>query len=97
MLDEAPKYPEGTGLRFQIKAAKDIAVVKKLAAIKLQHLTPRTRMLASREARSHCSRVERLLEVGRDADCDPRAFVPAASELRLLHLASAARNGISQS
>ena len=37
MLDEAPKYPEGTGLRFQIKAAKEIAVVKKLAAIKLQH------------------------------------------------------------
>ena len=37
MLDDAPKYPEGTGLRFQIKAAKDMAVVKKLAAIKLQH------------------------------------------------------------
>jgi len=37
VLDEAPKYPEGTGVRFQIKAAKDIAVVKKLAAIKLQH------------------------------------------------------------
>ena len=36
MLDEAPEYPEGTGLRFQIKAVKDIAVVKKLAAIKLQ-------------------------------------------------------------
>ena len=37
MLDDAPKYPEGTGLRFQIKAAKDMAVVRKLAAIKLQH------------------------------------------------------------
>jgi hypothetical protein len=37
MLDEAPKYPEGTGVRFQIKAAKDIALVKKLAAIKLQY------------------------------------------------------------
>ena len=37
MLDEALRYPEGTGLRFQIKAAKDIAVVKKLAVIKLQH------------------------------------------------------------
>ena len=37
MLDEAPKYPEGTGLRFEIKTAKDIVVVKKLAAIKLQH------------------------------------------------------------
>lgn len=37
MLDEAPKYPEGTGLRFEIKTVRDIAVVKKLAAIKLQH------------------------------------------------------------
>lgn len=37
MLDEAPKYPEGTGLRLQVKAVTDIAVVKKLAAIKLQH------------------------------------------------------------
>lgn len=37
MLDQAPKYPEGTGLRFEIKTAKDIAVVKTLAAIKLQH------------------------------------------------------------
>ena len=37
MLDDARKYPEGTGLRFQIKAAKDMAVVRKLAAIKLHH------------------------------------------------------------
>ena len=37
MLEEAPKYPEGTGLRFQIKTAKNIAAVKKLAAIKLQN------------------------------------------------------------
>jgi hypothetical protein len=36
MLDQAPKYPEGTGLRFEITTAKDIAVVKTLAAIKLQ-------------------------------------------------------------
>ena len=36
VLDESPKYPEGTGVRFQIKSAKDIAVVKTLAAIKLQ-------------------------------------------------------------
>lgn len=35
-LDEAPKYPEGTGLRFEIKTADDIAAVKTLAAIKLQ-------------------------------------------------------------
>ena len=37
MLDHAPQYPEGTGLRFEIKTAKDIAVVKTLASIKLQH------------------------------------------------------------
>lgn len=37
VLDEAPRYPEGTGVRFQITAAKDIGVVKTLAAIKLQH------------------------------------------------------------
>jgi hypothetical protein len=37
LLDEAPQYPEGTGLRFEIKTAKDIVVVKKLAAIKLQY------------------------------------------------------------
>ena len=37
VLDEAPKYPEGTGVRFQIKTAKDIATVKTLAGIKLRH------------------------------------------------------------
>ncbi len=33
-LDEAPKYPEGTGLRLVIKSAKDLPAVKKLAAVK---------------------------------------------------------------
>ena len=37
LLDEAPKYPEGTGLRFLIKTAKEVALVKTLAAIKRQH------------------------------------------------------------
>ena len=37
MLDEAPRYPEGTALRLHIKAAKDLPVVKKLATIKLQN------------------------------------------------------------
>jgi hypothetical protein len=37
MLDEAPRYPEGTGLRLQIKAARDIALIKKLAALKIQN------------------------------------------------------------
>jgi len=35
ILEEAPKYPEGTGVRIAVKGAKDIAVLKKLAAIKL--------------------------------------------------------------
>lgn len=37
ILDEAPRYPEGTGVRFEVKAAKDIAVLKTLAAIKLEN------------------------------------------------------------
>ena len=35
ILDEAPKYPEGTGVRIAVKGDKDIAVLKKLAEIKL--------------------------------------------------------------
>jgi hypothetical protein len=35
LLDEAPRYPEGTGLRLIVKAAKDLAAIKKLALIKL--------------------------------------------------------------
>jgi len=35
IIDEAPRYPEGTGVRFNVKGFKDIAIVKKLAAIKL--------------------------------------------------------------
>jgi hypothetical protein len=35
ILEEAPKYPEGTGVRFAVKGNKDIAVLKKLAEIKL--------------------------------------------------------------
>jgi hypothetical protein len=35
ILEEAPKYPEGTGVRIAVKGAKDIAFLKKLAAIKL--------------------------------------------------------------
>ena len=35
ILDEAPRYPEGTGVRLEIKTAKDIAVVTRLAGIKL--------------------------------------------------------------
>ena len=35
VMDEAPKYPEGTGIRLEIKSSKDIESVKKLAAIKM--------------------------------------------------------------
>lgn len=34
-IKEAPKYPEGTGLRLPMKTSNDIAAVKTLAAIKL--------------------------------------------------------------
>lgn len=34
-LAEAPKYPEGTGVRLEVKSPRDIQPLKKLAAIKL--------------------------------------------------------------
>lgn len=33
-LDEAPKYPEGTGVRLIIRSSKDLPSLNKLAAIK---------------------------------------------------------------
>ena len=35
ILSEAPKYPEGTGVRLQVKTAREISALKKLAAIKV--------------------------------------------------------------
>jgi hypothetical protein len=35
ILDEAPRYAEGTGVRLMVKAAKDLAAIKKLALIKM--------------------------------------------------------------
>jgi hypothetical protein len=35
IMNEAPKYPEGTGVRIPVKTLKDIAAVGVLAAIKL--------------------------------------------------------------
>jgi hypothetical protein len=35
LLDEAPHYPEGTGVRLQVKNAKDVPAIRKLARIKL--------------------------------------------------------------
>jgi hypothetical protein len=36
-LDDAERYPEGTGLRLLIKRPADIPTVKKLAAVKLEN------------------------------------------------------------
>jgi len=35
IINEAPKYPEGTGIRLEVKSSRDIRTLKKLAAIKL--------------------------------------------------------------
>ena len=35
VMDEAPKYPEGTGIRLEVKSSRDIGTLKKLAVIKL--------------------------------------------------------------
>jgi hypothetical protein len=37
IIDEAPKYPEGTGVRLLIKGPKDMAAVRKLAVAKLEN------------------------------------------------------------
>jgi hypothetical protein len=35
LLDEAPRYAEGTGVRLMVKVAKDLAAIRKLALIKM--------------------------------------------------------------
>jgi hypothetical protein len=35
VINEAPKYPEGSGVRLEVKSLRDLAAVKKLALIKL--------------------------------------------------------------
>jgi hypothetical protein len=37
IINAAPRYPEGTGVRLEIKKAKDIETVTRLAGIKLAH------------------------------------------------------------
>jgi hypothetical protein len=37
LLDEAPRYPEGTGIRLEVSRARDIPLVRKLAKIKLEN------------------------------------------------------------
>lgn len=36
IIEEAPKYPEGTGIRIDAVGSRDIPAIKKLAQIKLQ-------------------------------------------------------------
>ncbi len=35
LLDEAPRYPEGTGIRLEVRGPKHIPLIEKLARIKL--------------------------------------------------------------
>jgi hypothetical protein len=35
IISDAKRYPEGTAVRMDVKTAKDLAIVKKLAAVKL--------------------------------------------------------------
>jgi hypothetical protein len=37
VIDAAPKYAEGFGIRLDVKGPKDLPSIKKLAAIKVQH------------------------------------------------------------
>jgi len=37
MLDTAERYPEGTGLRLEVRGSRDIPTVRKLARIKLEN------------------------------------------------------------
>lgn len=37
LIDEAPRYAEGTGLRIEVKNARDLALVRKLVEIKIAH------------------------------------------------------------
>lgn len=37
IIDESPRYPEGTGVRIEVRTTRDLASVRKLAAIKIAH------------------------------------------------------------
>ena len=37
LIDEAPRYPEGTGIRLEVTRAKDLPLISKLARIKLEN------------------------------------------------------------
>ena len=37
LIKESPVYPEGTGVRFEVKSAEDVAIAIKLAKLKLDN------------------------------------------------------------
>ena len=37
LIEESPHYPEGTGVRVEVRNSRDLAAVRKLAAIKAAH------------------------------------------------------------
>ncbi len=37
LLDEAPRYPEGTGIRLEVSGPKHVPLIRKLARIKLEN------------------------------------------------------------
>jgi hypothetical protein len=37
LIDKAPRYPEGTGVRLEVRRSEDLACVKKLAKVKLEN------------------------------------------------------------
>jgi hypothetical protein len=37
LIDAAPRYPEGTGIRFEVKRARQLPLIRKLARIKLEN------------------------------------------------------------
>ncbi len=37
IIDNSPVYPEGTGVRFEVRSAEDVATVVKLARLKLEN------------------------------------------------------------
>ena len=50
LLDEAPRYPEGTGLRLMVKTAKDLAAIRKLALDQAGKLISRSPSASSRSS-----------------------------------------------
>ena len=37
LLDEAPRYPEGTGIRLEVKGSRQVPLIRKLARLKLEN------------------------------------------------------------